>query len=88
MPLARAADARYPDDEARAAIDVMLAVGLRRPAGGDDAPVHVVDDASNDGDAQAALVRARDRYAAMLERERTPRIERYFMAVVAELGRE
>ena len=45
-------------------------------------------DASADGDAQAALVRARDRYAAMLEREREPRIERHFMAVVAELGRE
>ncbi len=88
VPLARAADPRYPDDEASAAIDVMLALGLRRPAGGDDAPVHVVDDASNDGDAQAALVRARDRYAAMLERARTPRIERHFMAVVAELGRE
>lgn len=88
VPLARAADPRYPDDEARAAIDVMLAIGLRRPAGGDDAPVHLVDEASGDGDAQAALVRARDLYAAMLERERTPRIERHFMAVVAELGRE
>lgn len=90
VPVARAADPRYPDDEARAAIDVMLAVGLRRAPGGDDA-VHVVDDAASagaDGDAQAALVRARDRYAAMLERERTPRIERHFMAVVTELGRE
>lgn len=88
VPLARAADARYPDEESRAAVDVMLAIGLRRPAGGDDAPVRVVDEASADGDAQAALVRARDRYAAMLERERAPRIERHFMAVVAELGRE
>ncbi len=90
VPIARAADPRYPAEESLATVEVLLARGLRdltrRP---DDAPVTVADDPAEiaaRSDAQAALVRARDLYAATLERQRTPRIERRFMAVIAELG--
>lgn len=90
VPIARAVDPRYPDEESRAAVDVLLARGLRDlTRGPDDAPVTVADDPAEiaaRSDAQAALVRARDVYAAMLERQRTPRIERRYMAVIADLG--
>ena len=90
IPLARVFDGRYPDEEARASTEMMLAHGLRdltRPA--PDAPVTVIDEPTQiaaRSDAQAALVRARELYATMLERERTPRIERRYMAVIADLG--
>lgn len=90
IPLAHATDDRYPVEEARASVEMMLAHGLRdltRPA--PDAPVTVVDEPTQiaaRSDAQAALVRARELYATMLEHERTPRIERRYMAVIADLG--
>jgi hypothetical protein len=83
---------RYPREEARAAADMMLALGLRRAvAPAPDAPVTVVDDAARGpalADAQAALLRAEARYAAMLRATPTRRAERLYRGVTAALGDE
>ncbi len=81
---ARSLDRAYPLDEALAAVDVMEAL----------AEEDVADAAEDTGlrsgalaSAQAALVRAQERYGAILRARRSRRIERYLMGVVAELGR-
>jgi len=90
IDLAAHLDPRYPRDETRAAADVMLALGLRRavtPA--PDAPVTVVDDAVRGpalADAQAALLRAEGRYAAVLRGTSSRHAQRLYRGVVAALG--
>lgn len=90
LPLVRTMDPSYPVDEAFADTDAMLAAGLRATlADALSRPDGAVDEALRArvaGDTQAALVRARDGYAAMLERHRDRRIERRFMAVVQALS--
>lgn len=77
---AGALDRTYPDSEARAAMDVLRAVAIRT----------LIAQTSNEDDAdpmraeaQHALLQAQERYALLLERHRTRRIERYLMGVVA-----
>ncbi len=90
VDLAARLDPRYPREEARAAVDMMLAAGLRRAAApAPDAPVTVVDDAARGpalADAQAALLRAEARYAAMLRAAPSRRVERLYRGVTAALG--
>lgn len=92
VDLAARLDPRYPREEARAAVDMLLAAGLRRavtPA--PDAPVTVLDDATRGpalADAQAALLRAEARYAAMLRAAPSRRVERLYRGVTAALGDE
>lgn len=92
VALAAAMDRGYPMDEARAAVEVMLATGLLRvsdPSRTDAAqPIEADATGVARDDANAAFSRARDLYAAMLRRERTRRVERYYRAAVAELGGE
>jgi hypothetical protein len=90
IELAARLDPRYPREEALAAADTMLALGLRRatmPA--PDTPIFVADDAARSAalaDAQAALLRAEARYATMLRTAPSRRIERLYRGVTAALG--
>jgi len=90
IDLAATLEPRYPREASRAAADVMLALGLRRAVtGGADAPVTVVDDAVRGpalADAQAALLRAEGRYAAMVRATSSRRALRLYRGVVAALG--
>ena len=92
VTLASAMDRSYPRDEARAAVEVMLATGLLRvtDASRTDRDVPVEADATGTArdDAHAAFARARDLYAGLLRRDRERRVERYYRATVAELGGE
>ncbi len=75
-------DPRYPRDEALAATDVMLAVGLRHP--------RVVPGDERRGtdleEAQAALHQAQDRYQALSRAQPDRRWTRYSLAVLRELS--
>lgn len=77
--LAARLDPAYPRDEALAATDLMLAVGLRHPPGGQAQGTDIEE-------AQAALHQAQDRYAALAHATHERRWTRHGLAVLQELA--
>jgi len=81
----------YPRDEAFAAVDMMLGVGLSRVAHATaERPEDTIDESVREAartDAQAAFVRAREGYVALVERAPSRRYERLLMGAMAELSR-
>lgn len=76
-------DRAYPESEARAAMDVLQAEGLRALATRTE-DVH--DLAVMNAEAEHALLQAQGRYALLMESHRSRRIERYYKGVVTLLN--